>query len=247
MEQVVELKTLFLGLFFSIGIFAVKSGIGLNYYISVQKRKKYKIAMILVFILIYLLVFSISFLFLSGVDILNYYDVLTGLLSSGMTLHFILAGLMILWGKGLLVGEKKNRNAKNWLILVLPCPVCMTVIFLSVAFFLGMMPGSGYGLVVAAWAGFIIMAFITGGLMRLLGGPDNNPEQLLGASMMMIAGYFMISVFIMPVFADAAKIYSIAGYEAEPGSAGWMKSVVFLGLILLMAVGGWRKRLRMTV
>ena len=83
--------------------------------------------------------------------------------------------------------------------------------------------------------------------MRLLGGPDNNPEQLLGASMMMIAGYFMISVFIMPVFADAAKIYSIAGYEAEPGSAGWMKSVVFLGLILLMAVGGWRKRLRMTV
>lgn len=217
-----EFKTLLPGLFFSIGIFALKSGVGLNYYFSVQESRRRKALFPALFSVVYLLIFSLSCKLLLKIDILKYYDYIAGFMESGMTLHLILAILMAFWGVGLLKNIKENNDkSKSWLLLVLPCPVCIAVIFFSVAFILAVNPGSGYPMALVGWAGFIITAFLTAFFLNFLFGGKTvfekkiEPEKLLGAAMLVIAGYFILSVCIMPPFSDAAKIYNIAKYKCD--------------------------------
>ena len=77
---------------------------------------------------------------------------------------------------------------------------------------------------------------------------DSTPESLLGGSMLFISAYFILSVIIMPQFADIDKIYRMAAYD-NPGidsnvSTFWILCI----FIVIIAIGFFisKKKIKIT-
>jgi predicted transporter len=213
-----ELKALILGLVFSLGIFALKNGLGLHYLLQAHlARSKRKILAVLGYCLTYAVIFLIAWWVLQRLDLLGHIQLLQQLLESGMLLHGILAGLLIIWGlyllKNDLSGERKSRG---WLPLVLPCPVCLVVIFFNISFLLSFFPQAGVSLALATWAGFIAVSLLTAWVLKWgMVLFRISPEFFLGGAMLGIASFFLLSIIVMPQFGQLEEIYGLASYESN--------------------------------
>lgn len=212
-----ELKSLFLGLTFTISIFALKSGVGLHYFVTRKRKLKTKILFLCLYGLVYLLIFMLSSHILKRINIIEYFELVQSFLKSGMFIHIVMAGGLIIWGVVLLKGkESQSKRSFGWLALIIPCPVCITVIFFSTAFLISYFPNSGCMVVLGAYVGFMVIVIITVISMALLGTKtDSTPESILGAAMLIIAAYFFLSVIMMPQFGDMGEIYRLAAYQRE--------------------------------
>ncbi len=212
-----EYKSLFLGFLFAIGIFAVKSGAGSYYYLAKQGRTSKKAAFVIIFSLVYFLVFGLSAILIQQTDILKLFLLLQSFISWSMNIHFLIAAGLIVWGWFLLKSSgEKNKKSMGWLALIIPCPVCITVIFFTLAFLISFFPGAAVQATLIAYAGFIVIHTLTlFGLNLLVGKSVSAPELTLGGAMLIVAVYFLLSVFIMPQFADLDRIYRLAAYPGQ--------------------------------
>ncbi|MCG8616775.1 MAG: DUF2162 domain-containing protein [Desulfobacterales bacterium] len=209
-----ELKTLVLGIFMSTAAFALKSGGGLAYLFIKSPGGLKRLKLSLLFALGYGLVFGGAALLIHHIDLTAHLDLLQAFFKSGMTIHFVLAGLLLVWGIGLLrkdhgTGEKRSRT---WMALVIPCPVCFSVILLSMGFVTALYPDAPLvGLTL--YLGFISVSLIAafGGAWLARGnGAEGFAEQSLGALMLYLAVYFLLSVIVVPQFSDLDRIYRIS-------------------------------------
>lgn len=131
-------------------------------------------------------------------------------LKSGMTLHFLLALLLAGWGIHLLKssGDKK-QTTRGWIPLVVPCPVCFSVILLSCSFVGALYQDTPF-IFLALYAGFILISL---GVALCVAGLVRDPAAVrpfLGTLMLFLACYFGLSVILIPQFADLDKIYRIS-------------------------------------
>jgi predicted transporter len=239
-----ELKSLILGIFFSMGIFAVKSGLGLHYFLSQKGALKEKVPFVLFFFSLYFSLFLLSAHLLDHMNIMNYFEAFQKVWPSGMCLHILLAGFMALWGIVLLKGRKKTKKDRiGWLAMVIPCPVCLAVVFFSVAFFLACFPaGRGWAIYPAygSFAGIILLTLI---LLALWQRKVNaQPEAFLGAAMLLISSYFLLSVIIMPQFNDLGSVYRLAMYKEEAPLSS-VELFLLLSVFTAMFMSGfiWKK------
>ena len=240
-----ELKSLFLGLVLTIGVFAIKSGIGL-YYFLIQRRKLISKPIFLsLYGLVYLLIFVLSSHILKKINIIHYFEIVQGFLESGMFIHILMAGGLIIWGIVLL--KRENRPGKGsfaWLALIIPCPVCIMVIFFSAAFLLSCFPDSGYPVVLGAYLLFMAIVITTLISMKLWSIRSSlASESTLGAAMLIIAVYFFLSVIIMPQFSDLSKIYRLAAYHSGAESIN-ARDILLLYSVMatLFSAGFWAMR-----
>lgn len=236
-----ELKSLALGLSFTIGIFAIKSGAGLHYFISLKRSLKTKILLLLLYGLVYFFIFIISSLLLKRIDIIRYFDIIQTFLRSGMFIHVLMAGGLFVWGIKLLKGKDRRDKSLGWSALVVPCPVCITVIFLSEAFLLSLFPDSGHKAVLAAYMGFMVVVITMIMLMTLLSAKmDSTAESILGAVMLIMAVYFLLSVIVMPQFGDIEKIYGLAAYRSEKQAVNPRHCLfLYFSMLVLLSSGYW--------
>ena len=170
-------------------------------------------------------------------------------MQSGMLVHIIMAVGLIIWGIMLLKGgEAHEKRSKGWLALIVPCPVCMTVIFLTAAFLISFFPDTGYAAVLWGYAGFMAIVIVTVIAMTLLGmRSKSTPEFNMGAAMLFIAVYFILSVAIMPQFGDIDKIYRLAAYEGEKQTVSISMLVLFysaVGVLFTLGFFGMKMRWR---
>ena len=127
-----ELKSLFLGLAFSVGIFAVKAGAGLAYYLDTRPGYWHRILASAAVAAGYGLVFLLAWAAIQRLDPALWLNRVMPALQHGMTLHLELAVLLLVWGAALLKqAPEPTGPTRGWLLLTLPCPVCFTVIFFS--------------------------------------------------------------------------------------------------------------------
>ncbi|CAN2040342.1 DUF2162 [Candidatus Magnetomoraceae bacterium gMMP-15] len=248
-EADMELKSLILGLSFTLGIFAIKSGVGLNYFLSQKKNLKSRLIFFSFYSLIYFAIFMLSSWFLRKIAIASYFDSMQSILKSGMLIHFIMAGLLLLWGVLFLKGkhghnlelkngdsggfQKKEKYSLGWLVLVIPCPVCMTTIFFSVGFLVAFFPDSGYWPILLAYNGFILIALLSIIITNFLQSKSGqSPEFILGSAMIMIASYFLLSMILIPQFGDVDKIYRLAMYKGEKEVINIANILYFYGIML---------------
>ena len=173
-----ELKTLIFGLFISTAAFALKSGGGLAYLFLRSSGGGRKAMISATFAAGYGAVFAIAALMLMHVDFAMHLERLQTLFKSGMTLHVILAFFLIIWGIILLKQDanveeakdaKETQNAsrptKTWMALVIPCPVCFSVILLSCSFVHALYPDEPmvfFGL----YAAFVLMTLMVAVVME---------------------------------------------------------------------------------
>lgn len=213
-----EFKTLILGLFMSTAAFSLKAGGGLAYLFVQKPGLGKKAALGAVFAAVYGLVFGLCAIILLTFNLPRHMDMLQTFFKSGMTIHFILALLISVWGIRLLLRNHNDFHvSKAWLPLVVPCPVCFSVILLSCSFLAAMFPGNRI-VFAELYAGFIAVSLIFATLFAAFIRHPENAHRFLGMLMLYIAAYFMLSVIIIPQFADLEKVYRISSSVNEPST-----------------------------
>ncbi len=136
--------------------------------------------------------------------------ILLAFFKSGMTLHFLLALLLLGWGVNLLKNRhEKQTSTRGWIPLVVPCPVCFTVILLSCSFVSALYPDNPV-VFFALYAGFILISLVVAFTVGRLLNNQGAANLFLGGLMLYIAVYFILSVIVIPQFADLDKIYRIS-------------------------------------
>jgi predicted transporter len=210
-------ESLILGVLFSIGIFAVKSGLGISYVVDGQKQKRAKAGVFLLFAMTYGLVFAAAAAALTRIDPVRHLAAIDAFVRSGMMVHLLLAGLLMVWGVLLLKGGGGNgKKSRAWLLLAVPCPVCATVIFFSAAFLCALFPEVPNVAVLLLYLAFVSINLVTLVMAALYRNRRAGAaESFLGGAMLLMALYFFVSVTVMPQFADVEKIYRLALYQGE--------------------------------
>jgi predicted transporter len=207
-----EWKSLILGIVFCVGIFAVKSGVGLSYYMSKTTSTRARMGVWAGFAVTYLLVFAASGFTLEKIDLMRHLEAIQKWIQSGMLVHLLMAGMLVLWGLRLL---RENGDAAGkspgWLLLAAPCPVCATVIFFSLGFLTAYFPESPRTIAALLYLTFLLINLLTVWVMAAGNAARiTPPETLLGGAMLIIAAYFFLSVTVMPNFTDIDKVYRMA-------------------------------------
>lgn len=231
-----ELKSLLIGLIFAVGVFAVKTGAGITYVIAPQQTLPRKLLILLTIAAAYLALFLLSWYICSRIDIVLYFNELRMLFQSGMTLHIIVAMGMFVWGFSLLRRDHRHgsRGTWGWLALVVPCPVCGSVIFFTTGFLVNFFPDGSLTAVLQAYGIFTgIMLLTVAVLTALSRRAFHHPEHMLAFCMLFIASYFVVSVLLVPLFSEVDKIYRIAAYQSSQAS---IDTTDVTQLVILVAV-----------
>jgi predicted transporter len=203
-----ELKALILGLVFSMGIFAVKSGAGLFYLVQKTGGMARRLWVLVGFAAGYALVFGLAWLVVSRIDPLAHLDTVMLLFKNGMTLHMLLAVLLLLWGAALLKKRvAPQEQSRGWLLLALPCPICFSVILFAGSFLHNLLPDV-HGLFVWLFAGFTILSLLSALGFTMFG--KENAEHGLGRVMVLAALYFLVTITVVPQFTDLERIYRVS-------------------------------------
>lgn len=183
------------GTLFSLSIFAFKVGIGLG-------AGRFNIKTISAILFVYFLGF-VCFSLL-GHGIIN---IVLPVLRQGTVIHIVMAAGMILWGIYLIFLHNHSAEAiwKHSLLLVIPCPVCLSAMAFSTFAAINTLK------IPAIWAGvFLGMAFVLLSLIflymcRLIRIKEFNTG--IGLAMLGIGLYFIGSLIIPAKIAEAKAIF----------------------------------------
>mgnify|MGYP006426078201 CR=1 FL=1 len=240
-----ELKTLFIGIVFTMGIFAVKSGVGIHYLLTRKTGRKSRFAFLSFFGLIYLFLFFSCAYTIQRIDVIAYFETVQRFLKYGMALHVLMAGGVLVWGVLMLkAGGKSVKGKHAWLIMVFPCPVCMTVIFLSLSFLISYFPNAVHMMAISTYLAFMGIALATVTTMALWQNIARSaPELTMGTAMVLISIYFLLSIIVLPQFGNVSRIYRLAAYQGETQMMGPRELLLLISLSTAFFIGGF---IRMT-
>ena len=222
-----EIKSLVLGILFATGAFAAKGGVGLAYALERTRGAGRRALLAAGFAAAYAALFAGALAAARRVDPAAHLPQIQRLVASGMAVHLVLAAGLLAWGVALLrrPAAAARPTRAHWL-LVVPCPVCLTVVFLITGFLVTLLPGAAPRAVAGAYAVFLGVAGATAA--ALLAGRRRSraaPERTLGAAMVLIAGYFLAAVAVMPQFGDLEGVYRLASYTGKaapiPSAQAW--------------------------
>ena len=197
------------GLLFSTGIFAFKSGTGQYYFLRAEKSSLRRTLFATLAALSYIAIFFMSFHILEKIDLERLFPSLEHLFRTGTFLHLCLSiGLFIL-GMRLLSrapSELVENKTKAWMLLVIPCPVCVSAIFFSCAFFAAFFPSMKLEAAAGFSCFFLAVSLGTAAALFFIEKKSRfKPEAMLGRMMIFIALYFIGILLVAPNFDNAAK------------------------------------------
>jgi predicted transporter len=241
--MIMELKTLFIGIVFAMGIFAVKSGVGIHYLLTQKEKGKIKLAYLSLYSLVYLFLFLCCSYVIDRIDIISYFETLQKFIRYGMVLHVLMAGGLLIWGVLLLKNSGMSFKGNHaWVALIVPCPVCISVVFLSLSFLISYFPGAVHVAAISAYGVFMAIVLTTL-LVMVFWRKDSKeaPELTIGAAMVLIAVYFFLSIIILPQFGNVGSIYRLAAHEGEIEIAGSREFLVMCSVIAAFLVWGFVK------
>lgn len=202
-----EWKTLILGIGMSMGVFGVKAGAGL--YGGLREGSADGYGRKIFFMAAgYALIFGLLAAVLRTVHRMDSIDVLMRWLRAGMLVHVVLAILMLTWGLMLKRSRTfKDTHRNGWWLLVVPCPACMTVVGIGLAFVMALFPGAVLKSVALLYFGFLGVIFGTVfALSRWARWFGHQPEEILADAMIFLSVYFLLSVVVMPQFAGIEEV-----------------------------------------
>jgi predicted transporter len=235
-----EFKSLLLGLIFALGMFSVKSGCGISYLLSARTTFAGKASTFAAISLTYFGLFAGSWYISSKIDLISHFNSLKTLFGSGMVLHVLIAVGTLMWAVSLLrTDEARHATSLGWLALVVPCPVCSSVIFFVAGFLVAFFPDDSFYAVMGAYGVYLVVTLVTIVVVSLWSRlSEASPERTLGLAMLFVSAYFLVSILVAPHFGELERIYRIARYTAKesvvnPNGAG----IVWFTLVLAFATG----------
>ncbi len=243
-----ELKSLVLGLVFAVGVFAVKTGAGLTYFVAQRGTARRKVGVLVGISAAYVILFLFSWYVCSHVDVVFYFNKLRIPFQSGMTLHVMVALGMFIWGWALLRrnADEAGNGSWGWLSLVIPCPICGSVVFFTTGFLVNFFPDDSLRAVLATYALFAFIMIVTIGTLSFVSRfAFRQSEDMLGYGMLFIASYFVLSILLVPHFSEVDKVYRLAAFHsthASPDAKGLAS--VLIPAVIAVSAGFLSQRLR---
>ncbi|HIE32388.1 MAG TPA: transporter [Methanosarcinales archaeon] len=197
------------GMLAGIAVLALKTGLGCGF--ANLKRKE-----VVYFASVYLVVSIIMGYFVGIVPL----DLTQNILAMGVTMHLIIAAGLIYFGvrtKKEWLSEGRDLSRKTFLLLSLPCPVCLTATFLTCTVLAAAIDRSNIvigGIVgLVFFAGIIAASFSVALLARRF---DCKDPSALGTTMILFGLFYLLSPLIIPAYLQAQTVQT-PGIPVDPG------------------------------
>lgn len=195
-------------------VFGVKVGLGLGAQFCSKAVSRYsKYGFVVGSLFAYLLLFFAMFALITGLNLLEYLDQVARLLKYGIILHLVLALGLFYWGTKLLISIPKKQlhfPFKASLLLVIPCPVCATVILLNLTLAYALFSLSPSVTTLLLFGFFSSIILITCAITFLLNHHIKSIDTFLGMSMVAVSFYFLLTIIIAPIYPELKAAYSMA-------------------------------------
>lgn len=225
------------GMLFSLGIFALKVGLGLGYG-RVGGRG---IALTLGG--------YVGLFMLIAVAAERLMRILQPILAKGPWLHTLLATGMIAWGMVVLLGkrhghgatEEENHPFRARLLMLIPCPVCLTAMTCSIWAALNAVKLPPLLTGFCLGSAFALMALLVALIARPRSGAAS--ETSLGMAMIVVGVYFIASLFLPDKIEAARGMYRSFISENSIARSSDATGVMIFILLLVLA-GYWAGRSR---
>ncbi len=207
------------GILIGIFIFGLKTGVGCGFS-TVKKRD------ILILASGY---FVISIILGSLVEMVDqsYIEAISNL---GMTLHLFIALVLIVAG---IYTQKKwvcghDVSKKTFLVISVPCPVCLTALFVSCMILASTLEVSGWKVGVLVGFVFFISVISSTWVFRKM---KRTPEDL-GTAMMFLGIFYLLGAMIVPAYIKAKKLNMAL-------SSGGEFEIIPLLIFTVFIIGGY--------
>lgn len=208
------------GIILALSAFGVKVGLGaaaLSYAGTITPKKR--LLSLSGIFLLYLLLFFGLYTLTRYFPLLNYFGHFSRILHYGMLIHIFIALGLLVWGIRLLSSvllpttdhRLPTTDYRGALLLILPCPVCATVILITLSLAYSLFSSSLF-----ITTGFLFGIFLTVSLLTiLLTFPFRRQirranSSFLGMVMVVVALYFFLTVLIAPIYQETIDIYYLA-------------------------------------
>jgi predicted transporter len=219
------------GMLFSLGIFALKVGLGL----ACGKVGPKGVAAALTGYLALFVAIA-----LAAEQLVRW---LEPLLRNGVWLHSLSATGLIAWGMYLVIGRRTSdrHGAGAGLLLIIPCPICLTAICFSTWAALNAirLPAPLVGLGLGLAFGVLAAAVWLAARLR----PGQHSQAPLGLAMVVIGLYLIASLFLPAKVKEAQEMYgSFIMENAVTESSGGMGALALLPVLLLIGFFAGKRR-----
>ncbi|MDY0386858.1 MAG: DUF2162 domain-containing protein [Methanolobus sp.] len=207
------------GILIGIFIFGLKTGVGCGFS-TVRKRD------VLILASSY---FVISIILGSLVEMVDqsYIEAISNL---GMTLHVLIAFVLI--GAGVYTQKKwtcgHDVSKKTFLAISVPCPVCLSALFVSCMILASTLEVSGWKVGVLVGFVFFISVISSTWVFRKM---KRTPEDL-GTAMMFLGIFYLLGAMIVPAYIKAKKLNMAL-------SSGGEFEIIPLLIFTLFIIGGY--------
>lgn len=237
-----EYTAMLSGLVFSTATLAFKTGAGQFQLLSKIKSGLFRSLALTGFSVSYLVIFAAAFWVVNVVDLSNHSSLLENIIRFGATFHILFSLFLIVYGFHLLrhhgttAQTSRPRGIMAGLILVLPCPVCATAIFLTISFLDQLFPAYPLLSCTASFAAFTLFSLLTvGALTWWKSIAAINASILTGRLMICVGLYFILTLVIAPQFAKMDEIFRVCSATETHSSPPGLIWVGLIGLFFLIS------------
>ncbi len=244
-----EWKSLILGLTMAFSVFAVKSGAGLFYVVdtcpSASRRWVYRGA----YSSGYALLFTLAYYSFTWLHIFDHVELFQDLTEAAMGIHVLMAAGPLFWAIQLLRTLQRNQAEPSlnraWITLIIPCPICLTVIVLTTALLISFFPERAWYSTCAGYALFVIISLSASSLIQFARNRRQlSAESILGGSMLFSAAYLVLAVLLIPHWSDLDKVYRIASVQAEKSAMDVQLVIEAVAVLVFLFFAGFVMKLR---
>ena len=234
------------GILVAFSIFGIKVGLGLGVQLFNRSISPVRKTVFLSgSLLIYLLLFLAAYLLVSRFNLLNYLDQLLNMMRYGMLIHLVVALGLFIWGAGLLLAnnsqQEKRLPLRASLPLILPCPICATVILLNLTLAISLLDLSPLATTLALFGLFSAIILTTCGLIFFFRRQISSTTSFLGQSMVFIALYFLLTVIVSPLVPEIRAAFAMAVSNSPSGQADATHTIILMILFIFIAGLGFIK------
>jgi len=233
------------GILVAFSVFGIKVGLALSaqiYNRTVLLGKK--VLFLIGSLFIYLILFFCLYYVITRFNLLNYQDQFVNMLQYGMLLYFAVALGLLLWGGKLLLqnpAEHKHLSLRAGLLMILPCPVCATVILFNLLFAYSFFTLSPLLITLILFALFSGIIFVTSAIIFPFRHKIGSWNSFLGLSMTSIALYFLFTVIIAPIYPEIKAAFTMAASNSPVSQIDLFYTAILGIIVFILGCAGFIK------
>lgn len=177
-------------------------------------------------------------------NLLNYLDQFVNMLQYGRLLYLAVALGLFLWGVKLLLQNPAKHNhlsLRTSLLMILPCPVCVTVILLNLTLAYSLFTLSPLLITLTLFALFSGIIFVTTAIIFPFRHKIGSWNSFLGLSMTSISLYFLFTVIIAPIYPEIRAAFTMAASNSPVSQIDLFHTAILGMIVFILGCAGFIK------